>query len=78
MSWLLCCVTVDGGWSNYTEVGACSKTCGKGGMVKMMRSCDKPKPFCGGQDCIGTMVVMKECDLPDCPSLGNDKSLVIL
>ena len=51
----------------------CSKTCGKGGMVKLMRTCDNPEPFCGGKECMGTMITMEECDLPDCPAPGNDK-----
>ena len=64
---------MNGGWSNYTAVGPCSKTCGKGGMVKMMRMCNDPEPFCGGKECMGTMITMEECDLPDCPTPGNDK-----
>ena len=51
----------------------CSKTCGKGGMMKLMRTCDNPEPFCGGKECMGTMITMEECDLPDCPAPGNDK-----
>ena len=65
-------LAVDGGWSNYTAVGSCSKTCGKGGMVKMTRTCDNPRQFCGGQDCMGTMMKMEDCDLPDCPTPGRE------
>ena len=64
---------MNGGWSNYTAVGSCSKTCGIGGMVKMTRTCDNPRPFCGGQDCMGTMMKMENCGQPDCPAVGNDK-----
>lgn len=71
------CTTVDGGWSNYTAVGTCSQTCGRGGMVKMTRMCNSPAPFCGGEECMGTMTKMEECDLPDCPVPGNDKARTI-
>ena len=69
--WLLCYV-VDGGWSNYTANGSCSETCGIG-VVNLKRTCNNPRPFCGGQECMGTMEKVMDCGLPDCVTSGNDR-----
>lgn len=48
------CITdpVDGGWSEWTPVGACSSTCGTG-HIFMKRSCTNPQPLNGGDSCEG-------------------------
>ena len=64
----VCFIVVNGGWSNWT-LGPCSKTCG-GGMRNSIRVCDKPKPSCGGKECVGLSVSthQEKCNDICCPS----------
>ena len=56
--------TVDGGWSSWTY-GPCSKTCG-GGIQTLTRTCDNPKPYCGGNGCSGLSTNQKSCNTNCC------------
>ena len=63
-------VPVDGLWSDWSEWGICSITCGqKSGMRTKMRFCNNPQPQFGGQMCIGDTQSSRPCqqDSP-CPS----------
>jgi len=47
-------VPVNGDWSMWGEVGACSVTeCGKNGFRTKTRSCTDPAPAFGGAECTG-------------------------
>lgn len=59
---------VDGGWSDYTSEGPCSVTCGSG-CKSFSRNCTNPLPSCGGKDCDGPTIVMRQCDLQPCAVL---------
>ena len=51
---------VDGGWSSWT-CGSCSKTCGDGTM-RCNRICNNPRPYCGGNSCLGLSVAERSCN----------------
>lgn len=53
--------SVDGGWSEWKPTEQCSKTCG-GGLLKMTRVCDNPKPQFGGKECDGP--IEKDSSMP--------------
>ncbi|XP_063427422.1 uncharacterized protein LOC134710933 [Mytilus trossulus] len=57
---------VDGGWSDYTSWGKCSKSCG-GGMQSRTRTCTKPAPSNGGKSCEGGATETKACETNKCP-----------
>lgn len=62
---------VHGAWSDWGHWRTCSKTCGDGTQLRF-RSCTKPKPQHGGQNCVGAREDKKNCkDLPHCPINGN-------
>ena len=58
---------VDGQWSDYGAVSACSKTCGDGTKTKT-RTCTNPAPQNGGKDCVGDATHTENCKVKDCPS----------
>ncbi|CAC5415554.1 THBS2S [Mytilus coruscus] len=66
---------IDGGWSeygNFNEWSACSVTCGKGTKShERTRSCTKPEPQFGGNDCEGSEVDIQtdSCEMLDCPEV---------
>ncbi|XP_053376702.1 SCO-spondin-like [Mercenaria mercenaria] len=51
---------VHGGWSEWSEFGQCSVTCGMG-MTKRLRSCSKPPPSRFGDHCFGDRVEYTLC-----------------
>ena len=59
---------VHGGWSSWTQWGACSKTCGNGKQYSR-RYCNNPVPKYGGKKCYGAAVKTRECKVKPCP--GN-------
>ena len=61
-------VVVNGGYGEWAQWTACSKTCG-GGVVKRMRNCTSPPPQYGGKDCssIGPELLTQECNPQKCP-----------
>eukprot|EP00794_Sanderia_malayensis_P005644 gene5644-6340_t len=51
---------IDGGFSNWTWFGECSKTC-DGGYRTRYRFCNNPKPQGGGRNCTGPYVDTEYC-----------------
>ena len=60
-------LSVDGGFTPYSNFSACSKTCG-GGIQSRMRSCSNPQPRYGGKNCTGDYKEARECNTQPCPS----------
>lgn len=58
---------VDGGWSEWSEYGHCSVSCG-GGTRSRVRACDGPAPLNGGRDCLGPAVESESCNEQACPA----------
>ncbi|OUR95252.1 hypothetical protein A9Q84_15530 [Halobacteriovorax marinus] len=61
---------VDGDWSDYSEYGQCSKTCG-GGIQRWRRSCTNPAPANGGKKCSGSTFSNTQCNTRACPVVIN-------
>ena len=61
---------VDGGLTEWSEFGACDKTCG-GGVQKRTRTCSNPAPANGGKNCDGLLEETRACNSDPCP---NDAS----
>jgi len=57
---------VKGGFTQWSEFSACSKTCGKGQRTRT-RSCTNPPPSGGGKDCKGAKTQKEKCILGKCP-----------
>ncbi|XP_067019938.1 coadhesin-like [Acropora muricata] len=56
---------IDGGFTEWTGFGKCSKSCG-GGFQTRSRSCTNPIPANGGKDCQGVNEETKVCNLESC------------
>ncbi|XP_068213215.1 A disintegrin and metalloproteinase with thrombospondin motifs 3-like [Palaemon carinicauda] len=61
----------DGGWSEWSGWGPCSKTCGTGVSFKT-RACDNPPPAWGGRRCRGKREEWKLCGQEECPLPHHD------
>lgn len=61
---------IDGGWTTWTDGGACSKTCG-GGTRMQTRTCTNPAPQFGGRACIGSDTQITDCNTQPCPVDGG-------
>eukprot|EP00121_Abeoforma_whisleri_P007195 Awhi_evm1s6560 len=61
---------IDGGWSNWIDDGACSKSCG-GGLLGQTRSCTNPAPVANGAICIGDATQSIECNTQLCDVDGG-------
>ena len=59
---------VDGGFSEWSLFGNCSKECG-GGIRARTRTCTNPAPAHGGSDCEGATSETESCNAEACP--GN-------
>ena len=59
---------VDGGWSNWTYGGECSKECG-GGFQIWRRSCSEPAPQYKGRMCVGHDFENRPCNVLPCKIL---------
>ena len=59
------CISVNGGWSNWGDWGACSRSCG-GGTKHRSRNCDNPSPQYGGSYCHGDSSNSDSCNTDDC------------
>lgn len=60
---------VNGGFTNWSEFGSCSKTCGSGVQAKN-RNCSQPAPANGGKDCEGASEETQACNTDPCPNIG--------
>ena len=58
---------MNGGLSEWTTFGTCSKSCG-GGISVRTRSCTNPSPSNGGKDCSESTQETKHCATEPCPS----------
>jgi len=70
---LTSCTGVDGGWSSWSDWGACSVSCG-GGTQTRIRTCTNPAPYCGGSVCSGAASESQSCNPQACnqaPSATN-------
>ncbi len=59
-------ILVNGGFSEWSEFGNCTRKCGGGNMTRF-RKCDNPSPAHGGLDCIGPKRETKACNTKPCP-----------
>ncbi|XP_001199810.3 hemicentin-1 [Strongylocentrotus purpuratus] len=63
---------IDGGWSDWSRLRPCSKTCGEGGVRARYRTCTKPRPQHGGLPCEGSRMDRMPCSpLGACPVDGG-------
>ena len=60
---------VDGGWSEWSNYGECSATCGKGSHTRN-RKCNSPLPSGGGSTCSGESLETKDCEETRCPGIS--------
>ncbi|XP_057298019.1 SCO-spondin-like isoform X2 [Hydractinia symbiolongicarpus] len=61
---------VDGGFSDWSDFGGCSVTCGNGQQMRN-RTCLNPKPAHGGKSCSGAFSETKSCNEKECPVNGG-------
>lgn len=54
-------ITVDDGWSDWSEWTPCSEECGKG-IQERARNCTRPEPNFGGKPCEGQAEEIRECN----------------
>ena len=59
---------VDGGYTEWTEYGPCSVTCGKGTRIRT-RTCTNPRPSDGGKSCDEPSSEYIACDEVACPAI---------
>eukprot|EP00057_Strongylocentrotus_purpuratus_P018463 XP_011672937.1 PREDICTED: SCO-spondin isoform X2 [Strongylocentrotus purpuratus] len=63
---------INGGWSDWTEWGACqARVCRKKGHRFRNRSCSNPEPLHGGSYCEGASSESEKCKKADCPVHGG-------
>ena len=60
-------IPVDGGWSAWTDWGACTVTCGTGSQERI-HTCTNPPPANGGVICSGVPAETQPCATDPCPS----------
>ncbi|XP_067022317.1 A disintegrin and metalloproteinase with thrombospondin motifs adt-1-like isoform X6 [Acropora muricata] len=61
---------VDGGWASWKPWSTCPVTCG-GGVQSRSRTCTKPPPTHGGEDCQGDGLMTRSCNENPCPVNGK-------
>lgn len=61
-------VSVDGGFTTWSNYGSCSKPCGIG-YHERTRSCTNPPPAHGGYDCVGERSESRQCKVKECPGM---------
>lgn len=65
-SWFSC-LSVDGGWHEWSQWTECTVTCG-GGNKERTRTCTNPEPSGGGANCIGNLNETLTCGDDACSS----------
>ncbi|OWF52578.1 Hemicentin-1 [Mizuhopecten yessoensis] len=63
-------VVVHGRYSEWSEWGMCSSTCGIGIQFRA-RTCTDPEPVNGGRKCIGSSLDSRTCIMASCPVNGE-------
>jgi len=58
---------VNGGYTEWSEFGECSVTCGEGNKARE-RMCTNPEPKGAGDPCEGPSTETIACKLGNCPS----------
>ena len=75
---MFCTFLEAGGYTDWSEWSACSKTC-DGGIKKRTRSCTNPSPTNGGKNCVdqglGAAEESVACNADPCPSKLKQKYL---
>lgn len=61
--------TVNGSWTEWSDWGSCSLTCGDGGIKKRIRTCTNPPPANGGLECEGAGEETEACKAGECPGM---------
>ena len=56
---------VQGGWTSWVNTAPCSSRCADG-MQTRIRSCSRPTPAYGGEDCIGDSKDAVQCGSNSC------------
>ncbi|XP_059084328.1 uncharacterized protein LOC131881467 [Tigriopus californicus] len=64
------CEPIDGQWSLWSRWSSCSTTCGKGKITRT-RTCSRPEPEYGGQNCTGDNEQHRQCFLGICSQPVN-------
>ena len=64
----------DGGFTDWSEIGSCTKPCGKGVKIET-RTCTNPKPSFNGRDCSGET---KRLNPYFCNSQVSSKNMMII
>lgn len=61
--WKLTLFLVAGGWGEW-ELSSemCSRPCGAGGVLQMVRQCNNPEPLYNGSYCRGNAVSEESCN----------------
>ncbi|KAL5005950.1 hypothetical protein ScPMuIL_017108 [Solemya velum] len=62
---------IDGGWTDWSEWGDCSVTCGDDGEQTFVRNCTAPAPQYQGQECVGESQKTEQCGGPPCSVDGG-------
>lgn len=60
------CLSVHGGYSEWSEWGSCTVSCGAG-IQKRLRQCNNPLPANGGRHCAGSDTEIRSCQGNPCP-----------
>ena len=69
-------LSADGGFSEWSSWGSCSKSCGQG-VQERFRTCDSPPPGLGGDNCtVGAWSDSRSCSERPCP--GKNSHLLTL
>lgn len=61
----------NGGWSRWTTLLPCHKTCGGGGVELRTRTCTNPPPSGDGRQCVGESFQTKMCSTQPCSVNGG-------
>ena len=63
-------ITVNGGWTEWTDWPDCSVPCGEGTHTRT-RTCTNPAPAYEGKNCVGSAIETQDCNTHGCPVDGG-------